>query len=105
MLIPVGNWLGDFEPKYTLFLASQDPPNDVPVGPSAALLKSECGAKASWVKSPGFVFSSKHYFVLKNQDTTLYQFKTDLVSSQPREILYDPPLPSGYITTLFVFQR
>ena len=57
-----------------------DPPNDSTTGPNVASLKAECGAKFSWAKSPGFVFWSKHYFVLKNGDTTLYEFKTDLVS-------------------------
>ena len=56
-----------------------DPPSDGGTGPSVASLKAECGTKFSWAKSPGFVFWSKHYFVLKNEDTTFYEFKTDLV--------------------------
>lgn len=57
-----------------------DRPNDTMTGPNVTSLKAECGAKFSWAKSPGFVFWYKHYFVLKNGDTTLYEFKTDLVS-------------------------
>ena len=62
-------------------IISVDPPNDVKTGPNVASLKAECGTKFSWAKSPGFVFWCKYYFVLKNEDTTLYEFKTDLVGT------------------------
>lgn len=55
---------------------------NVESGPSVASLRSECGAKYSWAKKPGAVFSSKHYFVLKSADDTLYEFKSDLVSKK-----------------------
>lgn len=56
-----------------------DPQTNINTGPNVASLKAECGAKFSWAKSPGFVFWCKHYFALKNEDTILYEFKTDLV--------------------------
>ncbi|CAB3999863.1 mechanosensitive ion channel [Paramuricea clavata] len=71
-----------FRDHYLFYRFRQDdPPNDVNSGPNVASLKAECGAKFSWAKSPGFVFWCKHYYVLKNEDTTLYEFKTDLDSS------------------------
>lgn len=58
-----------------------DPAHLVSSGPSAASLKSECGAKFYKCSRRGLVTSCTCFFALKPADDTMYEFKTELDSS------------------------
>lgn len=56
-----------------------DPAHLSPAGPSVASLKSDCGVKFGPAQRKGLLKWQQVFIVLRPEDDTLYEFRTDLV--------------------------
>lgn len=64
------------------FLYAIDPPHLSPAGPSVASLKSDCGVKFGPAQRKGLLKWQQVFIVLRPEDDTLYEFRTDLVRNK-----------------------
>lgn len=59
-----------------------DPAHLSPAGPSVASLKSDCGVKFGPAQRKGLLKWQQVFIVLRPEDDTLYEFRTDLVRNK-----------------------